>query len=54
MLPDRHPVSLFLAEVQEAEQAGVRLVATYDHLTWPLLADGPWYGAVPLLAARRS
>jgi alkanesulfonate monooxygenase SsuD/methylene tetrahydromethanopterin reductase-like flavin-dependent oxidoreductase (luciferase family) len=51
VLPDRHPVSLFLAEVQEAEQAGVRLVATYDHLTWPLLAEGPWYGAVPLLAA---
>jgi alkanesulfonate monooxygenase SsuD/methylene tetrahydromethanopterin reductase-like flavin-dependent oxidoreductase (luciferase family) len=29
----------------------VRTVWTYDHLTWPLLADGPWYGAVPLLAA---
>jgi alkanesulfonate monooxygenase SsuD/methylene tetrahydromethanopterin reductase-like flavin-dependent oxidoreductase (luciferase family) len=51
VLPDRHPVSVFLAEVAEAEQAGVRLVSTYDHLTWPLLADGPWYGAVPLLAA---
>src|SRR6476661_5198238 len=51
VLPDRHPVSAFLAEVQEAEQAGVRAVWTYDHLTWPLLADGPWYGAVPLLAA---
>ena len=51
VLPDRHPVSTFLAEVQEAERAGVRAVWTYDHLTWPLLADGPWYGAVPLLAA---
>jgi alkanesulfonate monooxygenase SsuD/methylene tetrahydromethanopterin reductase-like flavin-dependent oxidoreductase (luciferase family) len=51
VLPDRHPVSTFLAEVQEAERAGVRGVWTYDHLTWPLLADGPWYGAVPLLAA---
>jgi alkanesulfonate monooxygenase SsuD/methylene tetrahydromethanopterin reductase-like flavin-dependent oxidoreductase (luciferase family) len=51
VLPDRHPVSTFLADVQEAEQAGVRAVWTYDHLTWPLLADGPWYGAVPLLAA---
>jgi alkanesulfonate monooxygenase SsuD/methylene tetrahydromethanopterin reductase-like flavin-dependent oxidoreductase (luciferase family) len=26
-------------------------VWTYDHLTWPRLADGPWYGCVPLLAA---
>jgi len=51
VLPDRHPVSTFLAEVREAERAGVRAVWTYDHLTWPLLADGPWYGAVPLLAA---
>jgi alkanesulfonate monooxygenase SsuD/methylene tetrahydromethanopterin reductase-like flavin-dependent oxidoreductase (luciferase family) len=51
VLPDRHPVSTFLADVQEAERAGVRAVWTYDHLTWPLLADGPWYGAVPLLAA---
>jgi alkanesulfonate monooxygenase SsuD/methylene tetrahydromethanopterin reductase-like flavin-dependent oxidoreductase (luciferase family) len=51
VLPDRHPVSAFLADVREAEQAGVRAVWTYDHLTWPLLADGPWYGAVPLLAA---
>jgi len=51
VLPDRHPVQVFLAEVREAEQAGVRAVWTYDHLTWPLLAEGPWYGAVPLLAA---
>ena len=51
VLPDRHPVSAFVTDVQEAERAGVRTVYTYDHLTWPLLADGPWYGAVPLLAA---
>ncbi|MBB3675144.1 LLM class flavin-dependent oxidoreductase [Modestobacter versicolor] len=51
VLPDRHPVSTFVAEVQDAERFGVRAVFTYDHLTWPLLADGPWYGAVPLLAA---
>ena len=51
VLPDRHPVSSFLADVRDAERAGVRAVWTYDHLTWPLLADGPWYGAVPLLAA---
>jgi alkanesulfonate monooxygenase SsuD/methylene tetrahydromethanopterin reductase-like flavin-dependent oxidoreductase (luciferase family) len=51
VLPDRHPVPAFLADVQAAERAGVRAVWTYDHLTWPLLADSPWYGAVPLLAA---
>jgi alkanesulfonate monooxygenase SsuD/methylene tetrahydromethanopterin reductase-like flavin-dependent oxidoreductase (luciferase family) len=51
VLPDRHPVSTFLAEVQAAEAAGVPTVWTYDHLTWPLLKDNPWYGCVPLLAA---
>ncbi len=51
VLPDRHPVQTFLDDVRAAEAAGVRTVWTYDHLTWPLLADGPWYGAVPLLAA---
>ncbi|MBM2615668.1 LLM class flavin-dependent oxidoreductase [Actinoplanes sp. LDG1-06] len=51
VLPDRHPTSAFLAEVVEAEQAGVCTVWTYDHLTWPLLRDNPWYGCVPLIAA---
>jgi alkanesulfonate monooxygenase SsuD/methylene tetrahydromethanopterin reductase-like flavin-dependent oxidoreductase (luciferase family) len=51
VLPDRHPISTFLAEVREAEAAGVQAVWTYDHLTWPLLKDNPWYGFVPLLAA---
>jgi len=51
VLPDRHPPASFLADVAEAEQAGVRTVWTYDHLTWPLLRDGPWYGSIPLLAA---
>jgi alkanesulfonate monooxygenase SsuD/methylene tetrahydromethanopterin reductase-like flavin-dependent oxidoreductase (luciferase family) len=51
VLPDRHPVGTFLDDVRAAETAGVRTVWTYDHLTWPRLADGPWYGAVPLLAA---
>lgn len=51
VLPDRHPPAAFLADVLDAERAGVRTVWTYDHLTWPLLADGPWYGSVPLLAA---
>ena len=51
VLPDRDPATEFLPDVREAERAGMRTVWTYDHLTWPLLADGPWYGAVPLLAA---
>ena len=51
VLPDRHPPAAFLADVRDAERAGVRTVWTYDHLTWPRLADGPWYGCVPLLAA---
>jgi alkanesulfonate monooxygenase SsuD/methylene tetrahydromethanopterin reductase-like flavin-dependent oxidoreductase (luciferase family) len=51
VLPDRSPISAFLDDVVEAERAGVRTAWTYDHLTWPLLADGPWFGAVPLLAA---
>jgi alkanesulfonate monooxygenase SsuD/methylene tetrahydromethanopterin reductase-like flavin-dependent oxidoreductase (luciferase family) len=51
VLPDRHPPAAFLADVARAEQAGVRTVWTYDHLTWPPLADGPWYGCVPLLSA---
>jgi alkanesulfonate monooxygenase SsuD/methylene tetrahydromethanopterin reductase-like flavin-dependent oxidoreductase (luciferase family) len=51
VLPDRHPIPTFLAEVREAEAAGVQSVWTYDHLTWPLLKDNPWYGFVPLLAA---
>ncbi|SEO46979.1 LLM class flavin-dependent oxidoreductase [Trujillonella endophytica] len=51
VLPDRHPVSTFLDDVRAVEAAGVRTAWTYDHLRWPLLADAPWYGAVPLLAA---
>ena len=51
VLPDRFPISTFLDDVRAADDAGVRTVWTYDHLTWPLLKDGPWFGAVPLLAA---
>ncbi|MCU1491564.1 MAG: hypothetical protein JWM85_2969 [Acidimicrobiaceae bacterium] len=36
---------------QEAERAGFGTAWTYDHLSWTTLRDGPWYGAVPLLAA---
>jgi len=50
VLPDNDPAE-FLARVRDAEQAGVRTVWTYDHLSWRDLADGPWFGTVPLLAA---
>src|SRR3984885_12649513 len=36
---------------QEAEQRGFQTAWTYDHLSWRTLRDGPWLGAVPLLAA---
>jgi alkanesulfonate monooxygenase SsuD/methylene tetrahydromethanopterin reductase-like flavin-dependent oxidoreductase (luciferase family) len=51
VLPDRSPPAAFFADVLAAEAYGVRTVWTYDHLSWPLLHDGPWYGCVPLLAA---
>jgi len=51
VLPDRHPPAAFLADVRAAEAVGVHTVWTYDHLTWTPLADSPWYGCIPLLAA---
>lgn len=51
VLPDRDPISDFLADVLDAESAGVRTVWTYDHLSWPMLRENPWYGCIPLLAA---
>src|SRR5690348_13376960 len=36
---------------REAEQRGFHAAWTYDHLSWRTLRDGPWHGAVPLLAA---
>ena len=36
---------------RRAEQLGAHTGWTYDHLTWRDLRDGPWYAAVPLLAA---
>ncbi|WP_432561409.1 LLM class flavin-dependent oxidoreductase [Kineococcus sp. SYSU DK003] len=50
VLPDNAPAQ-FLADVREAEQAGVRTVWTYDHLSWRSLRGGPWFGMVPLLSA---
>jgi alkanesulfonate monooxygenase SsuD/methylene tetrahydromethanopterin reductase-like flavin-dependent oxidoreductase (luciferase family) len=50
VLPDVAPAE-FVAQVRDAEAAGVRTAWTYDHLSWRDLRDGPWFGAVPLLAA---
>ncbi len=36
---------------REAEARGFATAWTYDHLSWRSLRDGPWLGAVPLLAA---
>jgi alkanesulfonate monooxygenase SsuD/methylene tetrahydromethanopterin reductase-like flavin-dependent oxidoreductase (luciferase family) len=36
---------------REAEARGFSSAWTYDHLSWRSLRDGPWFGAVPLLAA---
>jgi len=36
---------------QGLEDLGVDHLWTYDHLAWRTLRDGPWFGAVPLLAA---
>jgi len=34
-----------------AERLGFDHAWTYDHLTWQSLRDGPWFGAMPTLAA---
>ncbi|OEU96056.1 LLM class flavin-dependent oxidoreductase [Streptomyces oceani] len=37
---------------RRAEQLGFHTAYTYDHLSWrPPFRDGPWFGAVPTLAA---
>lgn len=36
---------------RRAEELGAHTAWTYDHLTWRDLRDGPWFAAVPLLAA---
>ena len=34
-----------------AEELGFHAAYTYDHLSWRTFRDGPWFGAVPTLAA---
>ena len=40
VLPDVAPAD-FVAQVRDAESAGVRTAWTYDHLSWRDLRDGP-------------
>lgn len=40
-----------LAVWRDAEDAGFDAAWTYDHLSWRTFRDGPWFGAVPTLAA---
>ena len=50
VLPDHAPAA-FTAVAREAQTAGLRTLWTYDHLSWRDFRDGPWFAAVPLLAA---
>ena len=50
ILPDL-PWPAALDRWREAEERGFTTAWTYDHLSWRSLRDGPWLGAVPLLAA---
>lgn len=50
VLNDLHPTA-FTETVRVVEAAGLRTAFCYDHLSWESLRDGPWYNAVPLLAA---
>lgn len=53
LLPDL-PWSDALAQWTRLDRLGVDHLWTYDHLSWRELRDGPWFGAVPLLAAVAS
>ncbi|WP_432488245.1 LLM class flavin-dependent oxidoreductase [Kineococcus sp. SYSU DK018] len=46
-----HAPARFTAAVREVEAAGLRTAFTYDHLSWRDMREGPWFNAVPLLAA---
>lgn len=46
-----HAPARFTAAVRDAEAAGLRTAWTYDHLSWRDMREGPWFNAVPLLAA---
>jgi alkanesulfonate monooxygenase SsuD/methylene tetrahydromethanopterin reductase-like flavin-dependent oxidoreductase (luciferase family) len=50
VLPE-HPWQQARAVWQRMEQLGFAHAWTYDHLSWRMFHDKPWYGAVPQLTA---
>jgi alkanesulfonate monooxygenase SsuD/methylene tetrahydromethanopterin reductase-like flavin-dependent oxidoreductase (luciferase family) len=50
ILPE-HPWRAAAEKWQRAEEMGFDHVWTYDHVIWDGLADSPWFGALPTLAA---
>jgi alkanesulfonate monooxygenase SsuD/methylene tetrahydromethanopterin reductase-like flavin-dependent oxidoreductase (luciferase family) len=50
ILPE-HRWSIAADVWRRAEALGFAHAWTYDHLAWRSLRDGPWFGAVPTLAA---
>lgn len=50
ILPE-HRWSVAARQWSCSEQLGFDHAWTYDHLSWRELRDGPWFGAVPTLAA---
>ncbi|MFV2083693.1 LLM class flavin-dependent oxidoreductase [Micromonospora sp. LOL_021] len=53
ILPDE-PWSVTSRRWRQAEEWGFDHAWTYDHLGWRDLVDGPWFDAVPTLAAAAS
>jgi alkanesulfonate monooxygenase SsuD/methylene tetrahydromethanopterin reductase-like flavin-dependent oxidoreductase (luciferase family) len=50
ILPE-HPWPIARDLWRRVEEFGFDHAWTYDHLAWRSMADGPWFGAVPTLAA---
>lgn len=50
LLPE-HPWPRAAELWRELDELGYDHAWTYDHLSWRTLRDGPWFGAVPTLAA---
>jgi len=51
VLPHRRWAEGSREEWVRAEELGFDTAYTYDHLTWRSFRGGPWFGAVPTLAA---
>ena len=51
VLPHRRWAEGGRADWQQVEELGFDTAYTYDHLSWRSFRGGPWFGAVPTLAA---